>query len=376
MDLSAVEIAEELIRFDTSGPPARERPLAKWIRDFLEDAGFNAELQEVAPGRANVVAKIGEGSGPGLVLSGHMDVVLAGEPSLWTVTGPFEPLVRDGRLYGRGACDMKGPDACILQAARELAREDFRRQLTLIFTAGEDTGGWFVSRVVGEGRVTPGEARFGVIPEPSVMRIVRSHKASGGATVLVHGRAAHSSRPELGINAILKGMDLIREVVALQERLRDTTTPLLGHTTIKPTIIHGGFKHNVIPDRCEVTLNCRLIPGHNLPTLRLWLSEIIAKLEERDGSFRAEVLEARANTPLDVPEDSEVVRLLRRLLGTEPVGAPYFTEAVDYTKAGIPTVICGPGNIDQAHTPNEYITLDQMDKGVDLFRWMIRRTCL
>jgi acetylornithine deacetylase len=132
----------------------------------------------------------------------------------------------------------------------------------------------------------------------------------------------------------------------------------------------------VIPDRCEVTLNCRLIPGHDLPTLRLWLSEMIAKLEERDGSFRAEVLEARANTPLDVPEDSEVVRLLRQLLGTEPVGAPYFTEAVDYTKAGIPTVICGPGNIDQAHTPNEYITLDQMDKGVDLFRWMIRRTCL
>ena len=374
--MSAVEIAEDLIRFDTSGPPARERPLARWIGDFLEDAGFRTELQDVAPDRANVVAKIGEGRGSGLVLSGHMDVVLAGAPSLWTVTDPFEPLVRDGRLYGRGACDMKGPDACILQAARELAREDFRRQLTLVFTAGEDTGGWFVSRVLGEGLVTPAEARFGVIPEPSFMRIVRSHKASGGATLLVHGKAAHSSRPELGVNAILKGMDLIREVAALQERLKATPHPLLGYTTIKPTIIHGGFKHNVIPDRCEITLNCRLIPGHDLPTLKQWLSEIIAKLKAGDESFIAEVLEARANTPLDVPEESEVVQQLRQLLGTEPTGAPYFTEAVDYTKAGIPTVICGPGNIDQAHTPNEYITLDQLDRGVDLFRRLIRRTCL
>jgi acetylornithine deacetylase len=106
------------------------------------------------------------------------------------------------------------------------------------------------------------------------------------------------------------------------------------------------------------------------------LEEIVARCAERDDDFRAEVTNTRGRMPLDVPEGSEIVRLLTGILETEPIGAPYFTEAVDYTEAGIPTVICGPGNIDQAHTPDEYITLDQLDKGVDLFKRLIRETCL
>ena len=375
--MTVVEIAKELISFDTSGPPTKEKPLAEWIVDFLEGLGVGAELQEVAPKRANVIAKIGEGEGPGLVLSGHIDVVPAGDTDLWKVSGPFEPVVMDGKLYGRGACDMKGPDACILQAVEDLRDEEFRRQLTLVFTAGEDTGGWFVSKVLEEGKVRPDEALYGLIPEPSMMRIIRCHKASGGATVVVHGRAAHSSRPELGVNAILKAMDFLGEVVRLQEELNGTVHPLLGPTTIKPTLINGGFKSNIIPDRCEVTLNCRLIPQHGgSEHINRWLQGIVARCAERDGDFRAEVKNARGGMPLDVPEGSEIVRLLTGILGTEPIGAPYFTEAVDYTGAGISTVICGPGNIDQAHTPDEYITLDQLDKGVNLFKRLIRETCL
>jgi acetylornithine deacetylase/succinyl-diaminopimelate desuccinylase-like protein len=105
--------------------------------------------------------------------------------------------------------------------------------------------------VLEEGKVKPGEALYGVIPEPSMMRIIRCHKASGGATVVVHGRAAHSSRPELGVNAILKAMDFLEEVVRLQEELNGSVHPLLGPTTIKPTLINGGFKSNIIPDRCK-----------------------------------------------------------------------------------------------------------------------------
>ena len=146
--MTVVDIAKELIRFDTSGPPTKEQPCAQWIKDFLEDIGFEAELQVVDKDRANVIGKMGRGKGPGLVLSGHMDVVLAGDLGLWKVTGPFEPVVKDGRLYGRGACDMKGPDACILQTVKELAKEDYRKQLSVVFTAGEDTGGWYVTRVI------------------------------------------------------------------------------------------------------------------------------------------------------------------------------------------------------------------------------------
>ena len=375
--MNAVEIAKELIKFDTSGPPTREQPCAEWIQAYLDNLGFNTTLQIVEPGRANIIAKIGEGTNPGLVLSGHIDVVLAGDPSLWKVSGPFEPVVKDDKLYGRGACDMKGPDACIIRAAEDLIDEDFKKQLTLVFTAGEDTGGWFVDRVLSDGLVTPKEAMFGVIGEPSVMEIIPAHKGSGGAEIMIHGQAAHSSRPELGINAIQKAADFLYEIRDLQAWLDESPHPLLGPTSVECTIMKGGFKANIIPDQAQLNLNFRFIPGHEDPeTSKKWLIDIINKLSENDPEFMAEILSSRASVPLDIPLDSQVVSLLKDILGTEPVGAPYYTEAVSYTKAGIPTVICGPGSIDQAHTPDEYISLEQIDRGVETYKELIRRVCL
>lgn len=375
--MKAVEIAKELIRFDTSGPPTQEQPCAEWIQAYLDNLGFKTTLQVVEPGRANIVAKYGVGEEPGLVLSGHIDVVLAGDLDLWKVSGPFEPVVRDGKLYGRGACDMKGPDACIIRAAEELIGEDFDKQLTLVFTAGEDTGGWFVDRVFSDRLVTANEAAFGVIGEPSMMRIIPVHKGGGGAEIIIHGRAAHSSRPELGINAIQKAASFLYELRALQNRLNETRHPLLGPTTVECTMMKGGFKANIIPDQAHLTLNFRFIPGHEAPkTSRQWLIDIINKLSEADPDFKAEILSSRASIPLDVPLDSPVVTKLIEILGTEPVGAPYYTEAVSYTRAGIPTVICGPGSIDHAHSPDEYISLEQIDLGVEAYKELIRRVCL
>ena len=375
--MKAVDIAKELIKFDTSGPPTQEQPCAEWIQAYLDNLGFKTTLQVVEPGRANIIAKYGAGEEPGLVLSGHIDVVLAGDLDLWKVSGPFEPVVKDGKLYGRGACDMKGPDACIIRAAEELIDEDFNKQLTLVFTAGEDTGGWFVDRVISDRLVTPKEAAFGVIGEPSMMQIIPVHKGSGGAEVMIHGRAAHSSRPELGINAIQKAADFLYELRELQNRLNETRHPLLGPTTVECTMMKGGFKANIIPDQAHLTLNFRFIPGHEAPeTSRQWLMDIINKLSENDPDFRAEILSSRASIPLDVPLDSPVVTTLIEILGTEPVGAPYYTEAVSYTRAGIPTVICGPGSIDHAHSPDEYISLEQIDHAVEAYKELIRRVCL
>ena len=375
--MTVTEIAKELISFDTSGPPARELPAARWIKGFLEDLGVDAELQLVEPERANVVGKIGQGRGPGLVLSGHMDVVPPGDPALWKVTTPFEPVVKEGRLYGRGACDMKGPDACILEAVKELVKEDYRRQLSVVFTAGEDTGGWYVTKVLDEGKITTLDAMYGVIPEPSTMRIIRAHKGSGSARVMIRGRAAHSSRPEIGVNAIMKAVGFLEELRELQRSLRRTRHPLLGPSTIECTIIQGGFKTNIIPDQCTLTLNARLIPEHQGDeTVRGWLEAIINKMRETDDELEAEILSISANQPLDVPEDSEIVSILRKILRTKPMGAPYFTEAVDYTRKGIPTVICGPGDIDQAHTPDEYIALEQLELGVKTLKETIKRVCL
>jgi acetylornithine deacetylase ArgE len=375
--LTVIDIAKELIAFDTSGPPTKEQPCAQWIKDFLEDIGFEAELQVVEKDRANVIGKIGRGKGPGLVLSGHMDVVLAGDPSLWKVTGPFEPVVKDGRLYGRGACDMKGPDACILQAVKELAKESYKRQLSVVFTAGEDTGGWYVTKVIEEKKITTADAMYGVIPEPSMMEIIPVHKGSGGAEVLIHGRAAHSSKPELGINANQKAADYLYALRGLQSKLDETRHPLLGPTTVECTMMNGGFKSNIIPDQARLTLNFRLIPEHKDPEIsRKWFEDIIASLSSKDPEFKAELTRHGASEPLNVPLDSRIVATLRDILGTRIVGAPYYTEAVNYTKAGIPTVICGPGSIDQAHTPDEYVSLEQLELGLSTFKEAVKRICL
>ena len=375
--MTVIDIAKELIAFDTSGPPTKEQPCAQWIKDFLEDTGFEAELQVVEKDRANVIGKIGRGKGPGLVLSGHMDVVLAGDPSLWKVTGPFEPVVKDGRLYGRGACDMKGPDACILQAVKELAKESYKRQLSVVFTAGEDTGGWYVTKVIEEKKITTADAMYGVIPEPSMMEIIPVHKGSGGAEVLIHGRAAHSSKPELGINANQKAADYLYALRGLQSKLDETRHPLLGPTTVECTMMNGGFKSNIIPDQARLTLNFRLIPEHKDPEVsRKWFEDIIASLSSKDPEFKAELTRHGASEPLNVPLDSRIVATLRDILGTRIVGAPYYTEAVNYTKAGIPTVICGPGSIDQAHTPDEYVSLEQLELGLSTFKEAVKRICL
>jgi succinyl-diaminopimelate desuccinylase len=375
--LTVVDIAKSLISFDTSGPPTREQPCAEWIRDFLEDAGFEAELQVVEKDRANVIGKIGRGRGPGLVLSGHIDVVLAGDPSLWKVTGPFEPVVKNGKLYGRGACDMKGPDACILQAVKELAKESYKKQLSVVFTAGEDTGGWYVTKVIEEEKITKADAMYGVIPEPSLMDIIPVHKGSGGAEVLIHGRAAHSSKPELGVNANQKAADFLVALRGLQNKLNETTHPLLGPTTVECTMMTGGFKSNIIPDQARLTLNFRLIPQHKDPEVsRKWFEDMITSLSNKDPAFKAELASHRASEPLDVPLDSRIVATLREILGTRIVGAPYYTEAVNYTRVGIPTVICGPGSIDQAHTPDEYVSLEQLELGVSTFKEAVKRICL
>ena len=375
--MTVVDIAESLISFDTSGPPTKEQPCAEWIRDFLEDTGFDAELQVVEKDRANVIGKIGRRKRPGLVLSGHIDVVLAGDPSLWKVTGPFEPVVKEGRLYGRGACDMKGPDACILQAAKELAKESYKRQLSVVFTAGEDTGGWYVTKVIEEEKITKADAMYGVIPEPSLMEIIPVHKGSGGAEVLIHGRAAHSSKPELGVNANQRAADFLVALRGLQSKLEETRHPLLGPTTVECTMMTGGFKSNVIPDQARLTLNFRLIPEHKDPEIsRKWFEDMIASLSNKNPEFKAKLISHRASEPLDVPLDSWIVTTLREILGTRIVGAPYYTEAVNYTRAGIPTVICGPGSIDQAHTPDEYISLEQLELGVSTLKEAVKRICL
>lgn len=375
--MDVLSLAQQILKFDTSGPPTKEGPLAQWLKQWLDDSGIPARLQWTAPDRANVIAKMGEGTEPGLLLSGHIDVVPAGDPKLWTVTQPFIPLVTNGKLYARGACDMKGPCACILQAAYELRKQPWKRQLSLAFTAGEDTDGWFVANVLADRLLTKRDSRYGIVAEPSMLAIIPAHKGIGRVSLAIHGKAAHSSRPEIAVNAILQSILAIEEAQKLQTRLAVDRHPLMGTTTIKPTLISSGYKWNIIPDRCELFLNFRVIPPHQgEKSIRSLVEQILTACQDRDPRFRAEILAIKASPALDVPVESEIVTILEQILGTKAEGVPYATEAVDYTEAGIPTVVCGPGSIDQAHAPNEFITIDQLERGVQVFKEVISATCL
>jgi acetylornithine deacetylase len=294
-----------------------------------------------------------------------------------SVTDPFTPVIHEGKLYGRGACDMKGPDACILHAVKDLAKEDFRRQLNVVFTAGEDTSGWYVTEVLDKKLITEKDASYGIIPEPSMMEIVPVHKGTVEDKVKISGKASHSSRPELGVNAIQKAADFLLSIRVLQNELNNTRHQLLGPTTVECTMMEGGFKKNIIPDNANLTINIRLIPEHKEPEIsRRWFTDIISQLSSADPEFKAEFTTSNIKEPLNVSLDSEIVKFLIRSLGKKPTGAPYYTEAVDYTKAGIPTVICGPGDISQAHTADEWISLNQLELGVKTFKETIRHFCL
>jgi acetylornithine deacetylase/succinyl-diaminopimelate desuccinylase family protein len=375
--MTVVEIAKKLISFDTSGPPTNELQLALWIKDFLSNLNIDSKLQEISENRANLVAKIAEGKGKGLLLSSHLDVVPAGEMNLWTVTSPYEPKVKVGKLYGRGACDMKGPMACILKALTDLDLNKLNRQLTVAFTAGEDTVGWHVKNLIDDGLVGPDDAQFGIIPEPSMMNIIHCHKADAEVKVLVHGKSAHSSRPEVGVNPISKSVNFLKELEIFQNQLAENNHPKLGSSTISPTLIKSGIELHIIPDFCEIDINMRLIPKHAKSDLiQSWLDNIYKKCKKEDPSFNAETVKVVFKNPLDMPEESGIVKILKNLLNKEPEGVPYYTEAVDYTRAGIPTVVCGPGSIDQAHTYNEFISLEQLNLGEEFFKNIIKLTCM
>ena len=209
------------------------------------------------------------------------------------------------------------------------------------------------------------------------MKVIPSHKGSGTTQIRITGKAAHSSTPELGVNAIYMAEKFIRETRILQTELNNKQDPLLGPTTIQCTKINGGFKSNIIPDQVILNYSNRLIPRHKDPkTSRLWFENIIEGLSANDENFHAEIIRHSAKQPLEVSMKEKIVEILVDIVNADPEGAPYYTEAVDYTKAGIPTVICGPGSIDQAHTPDEYISLQQLNDGVRVFKEAIKRVCL
>lgn len=368
-----VALARDLVRIDTTNPPGREAPAVRLLEARLRAAGFETRIVPYAAGeeRSHVVARLrGSGQRPGLMLSGHVDVVPPGNLP-WSVD-PFGAELRDGRLYGRGSCDMKGGVAAMVAAAEAIARSGraLAGDLVVAITADEERNCLGAEELVREPLF---EGLGGVIvAEPTGLRPFIAEKGAFWVEVTLLGKTAHGSMPELGANAVA-GM---AEFLTRWERLYPADAPhhpLLGRPTLNPAVIEGGVKVNVVPDRCTAQIDMRTVPGLEHTALRRALDETLAAVCAPRG-LRHELRVLSDRPPVACPPDSDVALAVRAAIrevtgeDPEPGGVPYCTEMCIWTPTlGIPGVICGPGLPSMAHQPDEWVAIEQLEAAARLY---------
>lgn len=339
-------------------PPFGEARVARYVADFGRSLGLTVQYQAVLPGRDNVLLVL-EGAEPRrrLLFECHMDTV----PGWRDGFDPFEPRVFDGRVYGRGACDVKGTLASMLLALRLLVRQGRRlpRTIVLAATVDEEHQARGVQCLSSEGAF----AEAAVVGEPTELAIVIAHKGCLRWKLTTRGRAAHSSKAGLGLNAIDEMVDLLAALRAeLGPSLASRSHSLVGSPTWSVCTIHGGVAVNVIPDACEVEIDRRTIPGETLEGAQHEMTETLQRILSRYPGLQAELGEPFVSDPaLNTPEDAEIVRQLR--LASEQIidassvrGVDFGTDASALSQAGIPSVVFGPGSIDVAHTAAESVS--------------------
>ncbi len=378
---SPVEMIETLVAFDTT---SRESNLEmiRFVEDYLRGHGIDSTLIfNDDESKANLVATIGPAaSRGGVVLSGHSDVVPV-DGQTWS-TDPFRVVEREERLYGRGTCDMKGFLAVALALAPEFKEHDLRSPIHIVLTYDEETdcsGAVRLMQALPKIGLAP---RAVIIGEPTEMRIINAHKGQCTLETVIVGQEAHSSATHLGVNAIEVAAELIAFLGTLSKELETRRSPLEGmappFSTINVGTIAGGQQFNIVPAACRFEWEFRAVPGHDA-------DEIIARFESYSAELLTGMRKKFSGAAIDttvtsdiapfVPEDdSPAETLVKSLVGANEASAIAFgTEAPCYQQAGMSVVVFGPGSIDQAHKPDEYIALDQIDACVAFMRRLMGR---
>ena len=332
-----------------------ERAVAEQVAATAAKAGLGVRLEEVLPGRPNVIAILSPRGRrrARVLLVPHLDTVGAEDP------GAFIPRLCAGHMHGRGACDTKGSLAAMLTALTRLARGRGRPASTEVVLAGviDEENHQAGSRALAQGGLT---ADLAVVGEPTRLRVVTAHKGNLWLQIETRGKAAHGCNPDLGHNAI---RDMARVVELLEgpyaKELRRRNHPLLGRPTINVGTIHGGVQPNVVPDACRITVDRRMLPAEDEAEVR---REILAHFQA--AGLRAKLVDLRG-VPCPALETSPELPLVRNLLRVArqrvSTGVDYFCDAAVLAAAGIPSVVFGPGNIAQAHTRDEWIALEQVE---------------
>lgn len=364
-----VELTQELVGIPSANPPGDELACARFIHEWCAEHGLEARLiDRPSSDRPSVAARVGEGS-PVVVLNGHTDVVPAGDTEAWRYH-PYEAVVDDGRLYGRGAADMKAGLAVAMTVADELSDP---------IESGELSGSLIVHAAAGEETGYPGtetliEAGYGgdmaIVLEPTDFRVATSAKGVATFRFETTGRSAHASRPEDGDNAIDGLRRLIDALDGYDEDVRQRVDPLVGRGYATVTEVRAGIESNmaVIPDRAALLLDRRMLPGETLETVE---DELVELQHEVTGTNIERSLVAYYE-PAAIDPDHRLANVLRRHtaefvdVSTDPWGLEAATDARSFIAAGTDAVIWGPGSLEQAHTVDEMIDIDDITLGVKL----------
>ena len=335
-------------------PHAGEQRVAEFIIATAKKAGLEVELMPVVDDRSNVLIRL---TPQGqikrrILLAPHMDTVPCADEKQLT------PELKDGKLFGRGACDTKGSIAVFLQTMLDLAQGERRPKETEIVLAAlvDEENAQGGSRVLG---ATDYKVDLAIVGEPTKLRVVTAHKGDIWLRMQTQGKAAHGSRPDLGRNAVL---EMARVVQMLEtnyaKKLREKKHGLLGHATVNVGSIWGGNQPNIVPDLCEITVDRRTLPGESEKSVFNEIRELL-----NAHKLRAELMDFKGleSPPLETNPDQEVIKdLMTEARQHQPAGADFFCDAAILAQAGIPSVVFGPGDIAQAHTSDEWILTRQL----------------
>ncbi len=366
----SIDLLASLVAFDTTSSNSNLQ-LIEFVGDYLQQQGLNSRLTyNQAGNKANLWVTIGPDIEGGVVLSGHTDVVpVTGQ--VWS-SDPFTMDNRDGKLYGRGTADMKGFVACALAHSAYYKSLALKIPLHFAFSYDEEVGCIGVGGLIRDVTENLPIPRAVIVGEPTGMNIIGGNKGGRNFNTIVNGIDGHSSLPELGANAIIAATRIINKLVEMQERLKAESDPDNGftppYTTLDLGLISGGTASNIIPARCEFAWGFRGLPSEDVDALeaevRSFIDQEVLPELQAISSATSIVTELMCDVPALIPDETSAAeQLVRHLSCLNSSGRVcYGTEAGLFQKAGISGVIFGPGNIEQAHLPDEFVTIQQMQK--------------
>ena len=361
----------DLVRINSVNPEWNgpgETQVGRYVRDFFEQSEVEVRQEEVLPERNNVMARVpGRDSSRCILLEAHMDTVSTENMAF----DPFDPVIEDERMRGRGSCDVKAGLAAMMHAVKEVERPP----CDVIFATVVDEEHAYrgVLRLI-ESLRKDSLPEAAVVAEPTELRVIRANKGVLRWDVVTHGKSAHSSRPELGRNAIT---DMARLILALEKHFADIsrrTHPLVGAATGSVGVIEGGAQVNFVPEECRIKIDRRLLPGETsqsaLAQCREFLDRELPQVdfEMKPPSINDEAMETSSDSPV-VQKGSHILAAMG--LDAEPGGVAFGCDCTKLSRASIPSIIFGPGSIEQAHTVDEYVEVAQVQTALDFYRKFI-----